>query len=196
MIFLTTTALLITAGISTPLTMGAVVIQIRKFIRTIDRREVSTRMQQMAVQAIDQLDNPSGSTTAPVAPVSQNPRTRKQQQMQRRHKYASKLAVMCRANINGVERKTEANRAVIAHFVNRQMAIDNVRICDMNAIRRATILFVFTPTEDDVFYSAMEHSIPFIDREVAGNRDYRSTRSWYDWFTLRFKTRSDPVARA
>lgn len=190
MIFITP---LIIIAASIPATIGVATIHIRKLILKMDRREVRPRNQHRAVQALQAMDNPCDLTTAPVASNSPNPVTRNHLQQARRHKYASKMAALCTATLVGVEIKTEANRAVIAHFVNQQMALDNVRLVDRTAIRECTIMFVFTPTRERVYYNQLAQSEVFIDREVAGTRQYRSTRSWLDWFDLRFKDRRDPI---
>lgn len=194
MIFFTTAAIIIFAG--APATMVAAGIHVMKLIRKIDRRVVQHDVQQEAMQVLMELDHPSDSNTPPQATVLGNPPDQIQTVRKKRRTYASKLAVMCEMAIPGVTKKTEANKAVIAHFVSRQMKLDNVRICDQREILLATTLFVFTPSAIDVHYRRLEQSAAIIDREVAGNRQYRTIRSWRDWFSLRFKSRSDPVLRA
>lgn len=191
MISFTATTVLKMSMIS--VTIGFLAVKLRSFIKKVDRREVQPRIQLRAVQALRAMDDPSDSTTAPVASSSLNPVIRNHQTHARRHTYASKMAALCKSRIVGVEVKTKANEAVIAHFVNQQMALDNVRLVDQEAIRLCTIMFVHTPSRERVLYNMIAQSEAFIDRETAGTRQYRSTRSWYDWFTLRFKDRRDPI---
>jgi len=192
MIFLTTAIIIAASGL--PATIGLAIVHVRTIIKRIDRREVQPRDQHRAVQALQAMDNPCGLTTIPLPSSSNNPVTRSHQLRARRHKYASKMAALCMASIVGVDIKTEANKAVIAHFVNRQMELDNVRLVDRTAIRECTIMFVFTPTRERVYYNRLAQSEEFIDRETAGTRQYRSTRSWSNWiFAWRFKDRRDPV---
>jgi len=191
----TTHTTILLAIILTPLTIWGVSELTYKARRKYDRREVKDRLQQMAPQAMDELDNPSSSATPPSGKVSKHPGAIQLRRRQR-HRYASRLAAECKLHINGVESKTAANDAVIAHFINKRMLADNVRLCDTEAIRLAATLFIHTPTAEAVFYKQLSNTTAFIDRETAGHREYWTTRSIWDWFTLKFKTQGDPITKA
>lgn len=185
---LTITAISITALTN----MAAISYGIRNLVRALDRREVAQEIQDQAEQLVEELDNPDDIDPSQIEVVAGNPALTKRY----RNRYASKLACMCRASITGCTVRTDRNLATVEGFINTQMKIDNVRIRDRDAVRLAATLFVFTPTAIAVEFRQLEQSIPFIDRVTAGTRNYRSTRTWSDWLTLRFKSRNEPFSRA
>lgn len=101
-----------------------------------------------------------------------------------RHRYASKLAIMCKLDCPGVGERNASNALVARHYFAKQMKKDNVRLGHQPAILAAALVFVFTPREDEAMYEQMEQAPEFVDRIQRHQHGYHSRdRPWLlNWF--------------
>jgi hypothetical protein len=114
--------------------------------------------------------------------------------MRQRNRYASHLATKCRLACVGVEKNTKANELVARHYLGKQMEQDNVRITHRLGILNRALLFIITPTEDDIYVRQMAQAPSVLDKYEAGTIRYhsRGPRTIWAWFGFR-RSRAEPA---
>lgn len=107
---------------------------------------------------------------------------------QRRNRYASKLAIMCRLEIPGVEIHSASNTLVAKHFISRQMEKDNVRIIYRMGIMNRALLFIRTPTHDDIIVRQMAQATAVLEMQRDGRKQYhsRGPSTLWNWFGKKY----------
>lgn len=131
-------------------------------------------------------ENDTGAGGAPVLIQEPNPT--------RRNRYASKLATMCRLEIPGVEIHSASNTLVAKHFISRRLAMDNVRFSHRLSILNRALLFVRTPTLDDIVVRQMAQASIVLERQRAGRIQYhsRGPRTLWNWFGAKLSEPEPP----
>jgi hypothetical protein len=109
--------------------------------------------------------------------------------------YAAKLARECLAQIPGVGGNTKANQLVATSFIQKRMDEDDVRITHRAPILKRALLFVRTPTNDDLEVIRITQTEAFVrpydDSQV---KYYHRSGAWLgNWFGERH-SRPEPNA--